>query len=178
MRSLGRDDGWKNHGWHHLMMRCLFFTFFGSPKSNIWKYVRNMEMWLGSSEIFSSFTKFPFIASQRQSHGCVPCKWWSASEWRPQHQPEEFFQGYTMTCLNFSIAFRTHDEMSMQNTTRWWVFAIQYSTPKLFFLQTLPGSSYRGTKITRPDNLKLCVRNISLVKAIHSNKWNNIQPNR
>lgn len=125
MRSLGRDDGWKNHGWHHLMMRCLFFTFFGSPKSNIWKYVRNMEMWLGSSEIFPSFTKFPFIASQRQSHGCVPCKWWSASEWRPQHQPEEFFQGYTMTCLNFRYSLwsswgdvhaKYHKVMSFCNT--------------------------------------------------------------
>ena len=164
--------------WHHRLKLFVFYIFWFPQKQHLKICKKYGDVTWIFWDFFQFHKKFLSLLHNAKATDVYLANDDQRQNGDPNTNLKSFFRVIPWHAWDAGIAFRTHDEMSMQNTTRWWVFAIQYSTPKLFFLQTLPGSSYRGTKITRPDNLKLCVRNISLVKAIHSNKWNNIQPNR
>ena len=108
MRSLGRDDGWKNHGWHHLMMRCFVFYIFWFPQKQHLKIYK--EIWRCDLDLLRFFP-----VSQKNSFHCfttpkprmctlqmmISVRMETPTPtWRVQVKPA----GYTMTCFEFQYS--------------------------------------------------------------------------
>ena len=123
MRSLGRDDGVyaMAPSWS-----CLFFIFYPPPKKTL-NYIFHIYTYRCDLDPlrFLQCHNICFRCFTTPSHGCVPCKWWSASEWRPPHQPEGFFRVIPWHAWISGIAFfsswgdvhaKYHKVMSFCNT--------------------------------------------------------------